>query len=137
MTGKGRITKRRALTLKFVSAMACLWVASVESAVLVKDGASGYSIVLDESAGATDRLAARELSQHIKRSTGVEIPVVTGVRKLKTVELGTPAAKAAVTAALGREPKEEESGYVVKGDKVFIVERVVVWQYKPAQTEES
>ena len=24
-----------------------------------------------------------------------------------------------------------------KGDKVFIVERVVVWQYKPAQTEES
>lgn len=111
---------RRTMTCGFVSAVACLWVASVESAVLVKDGASGYSIVLDESAGATDQLAARELSQHIKRSTGVEIPVVSGVRKGKTVELGTPEAKAAVTAALGREPEEEESGYVVKGDKVFI-----------------
>lgn len=39
--------------------------------------------------------------------------------------------------ALDKCVKRSVSEGYTKGDKVFIVERVVVWQYKPAQTEES
>ena len=47
---------------------------------LVKDGASGYDIVLPEKATRPARFAANELQQFIEQSTGVKLPIVTQVR---------------------------------------------------------
>ena len=75
---------------------------------LLKDGKSGYRIVLNRDVSPSERHAARELQQHFLACTGVTLPIAEG--------LGDPAAPAIVLGcgeaarSLGVAPTAEQLG---------------------------
>ena len=89
--------------------------------VIVVDGErSAYSINISAKASKTDAFAARELQLFIRRSTGVELPIVVESRAEKLIDVGTPDAVSRLQGRLGRKFSTEESGYLVGDGRISI-----------------
>ena len=105
-----------ALVLVVVAAMGlCTDVKAADPAYLIKDGQSAYCIVLSASSSPSEQNAAKELQQHFKACTGVELTVVNDrpATDVPMIVLGC----GDLARELGVDPKSEElgeQGYVMR-----------------------
>ncbi len=102
------------LTLTFTSLMLILIPAQAqEPVVLVDEGRSELSIVIEPAASASEKYAAEELQKYLEACTGIKPPVKNTVPDTPSIVLGCgPNAK-----QLGVDPKPEalgEQGYVMR-----------------------
>ena len=75
------------VSLSLLTLMLSSAVAAAEATTLVRDGVGRACIVLRPDAGEQETLAAKELVEHIKRMSGVELPTVNSAAQARGVKI--------------------------------------------------